>query len=237
MSQLEDRYIVLKRSDLNDYQAEVINEFITSQHIKQRAGAVIEADWPIYPAAERMILNLAADPEGTAMLHEIGQPEISVAAVSVQVIGELNRMLLSGWAHDDKSVKMVMGTVAWLTSVLDGKAANPTYIGEGFVNACTALDQSMLDEVDRCQHFLNSAVEEGKKAESRALVNELYASWYIKLREDQTLAVHVVDDKGDEVSGADLDVVMEDHDEDLNRSDLALEDPDFGSFDDDVDPF
>lgn len=170
------------------------------------------------------------------MLNDQNTPEASVAAVAVQVIGELHRMLMEGFQHDDKSLKMVMGTVAFLTSVLDGKVANPVHLGEGFVNACTAVDQSMMDEVDRCQHFLAEAIEAQKKAESKALVNELYASWYLRLRDGDSgnVAVSTMGYDPVMVSGEDLDSVMEDLDESLAPPEPEPEESLFDDFDDDV---
>ena len=49
--------------------------------------------------------------EKDELLMGYDSPEIAVAAVSVQVIGELHRMLTLGWSHDEKSVKMVV--VQW----------------------------------------------------------------------------------------------------------------------------
>lgn len=171
-------------------------------------------------------------------------PEASVAAVAVQVIGELHRMINEGWAHDEKSVAMVQGAVAWMTSILDGKCANPKFIVEGFVSACTAVDQSLLDEIDRCQTFLNVAIENAKKAEGRALANELYAGWYLRLRDGDSGAAWV--SKGmqsngviDGIRGEDLDAEMEDIDEarkppELPKNAAVKRDPLFDEFDDDV---
>lgn len=242
MSQLEDRYIILKREDLDAYQTEVIEQFIQAQRIKLNPAAVVFAESPIYPAVERIIAQYAADPEGAEMLYAQESPEASVAAVAVQVIGELNRMLLDGWAHDEKSVAMVMGTCAWLTSVLDGKAANPTAVGEGFVNACTAVDQSILDEVDRFQHFLSETLKAKKQAESKALLNELYAGWYLRLRDMRAGGLVVIDinNKDNDLVAEDLDAAMEDLDEPSvavpppDAPKPSTRDPLFDEFDDDV---
>lgn len=111
------------------------------------------------------------------------QPEVAVAMTAVQVIAELSQMLYDGQGHTPKSEALVLSTCAWLTSILDGKAANPAY---AFINAAQTVEQSLLDEVSRCQHFLTQMVEKTKLAESRADMHELYAGWYLRLRDGGT---------------------------------------------------
>lgn len=139
-------------------------------------------------------------------------PDAAVAAVAVQCIGALHEKLIAGAPHDAASIRLVQGTIAWLTSVLDGKCANPKFVAEGFANACDAVDQSILDEMDRCQHMLAEQVKKVELAESRALVVEQYAGWYLRLRDTE---VDITHDDGllARKTGDDLDAFMEDLDE------------------------
>lgn len=153
-------------------------------------------------------------------MYEEHQKETSsdaaVAAVAVQCIGALHEKLLAGAPHDAASTKLVQVTIAFLTSVLDGKAANPAYLAGGFANACQAVDQSILDEMDRCQHMLAEQVKKVELAESRALVMEQYAGWYLRIRDGNAGGSHFGDwDHGgmDVIKGPDLDAHMEDLDE------------------------
>lgn len=148
-------------------------------------------------------------------------PDAAVAAVAVQCIGTLHEKLLAGAPHDGASIKLVQGTIAFLTSVLDGKAANPAYLAEGFANACQAVDQSILDEMDRCQQMLAEQVKKAELAEGRALVMEQYAGWYLRMRDNQfavSAFMDAADDQrkyelGENGEELDFDRLMEDIDE------------------------
>lgn len=138
------------------------------------------------------------------------QPEVAVAMTAVQVIAELSEALYAAEGHTPKTEALVLSTCAWLTSILDGKAANPAY---AFINAAQTVEQSLLDEVSRCQHFLTQMVEKTKLAESRADMHELYAGWYLRLRDEPgDISAGYVGHDGDIYSGEKLDAAMEDLD-------------------------
>lgn len=110
-------------------------------------------------------------------------PGQAVAMVSVRAIDELSQMMIKAGVHDAASVSMVMGLCAWLTSVLDGKATEP---GKALVDAAKTIDEAVLQELDRCQHFVQELHDRVKLAESRALVSEQHAAWYLRLRDGGT---------------------------------------------------
>lgn len=141
----------------------------------------------------------------------IEQPDVAVAMTAVQVIAELSEALYAAEGHTPKTEALVLSTCAWLTSILDGKAANPAL---AFVDAAWTVEQSLLDEVSRCQHFLTQTVEKAKLAESRAEMNELYAGWYLRLREGDSgeLSVTTIGYDPKMVGGEELDAAMEDLD-------------------------
>jgi len=148
------------------------------------------------------------------------QPDQAVAAACAHVIAELSRMVYEGFQHDEKSEAMVMGTMAFLTSVLDGKAANPALIGKRFADACEAVNHSLLDEVSRCQHFLSQTLEQKHMAEGRALVAEMHERWYLRLRDDPTcdLSAGYVGHDGEIIRGEQLDIAMEDLDAEQGKT-------------------
>lgn len=110
-------------------------------------------------------------------------PGQAVAMVSVRAIDELSQMMIKAGVHDAASTSMVMGLCAWLTSVLDGKATEP---GQSLVDAAKTIDEAVLQELDRCQHFVQKLHDRVKLAESRALVSEQHAAWYLRLRDGGT---------------------------------------------------
>lgn len=142
-------------------------------------------------------------------------PTQTVAMVAAQAIGELSAVMDAAGAHDDASRSLVTGLCAWLTSVLDGKDSAP---GLALVGAAKVLEKSLLEEVDRCQHFVAELNERTRKAESEALVNKQYADWYLRLRDGDSGDAYTatgMHDYGDfkHVSGDELDAIMEDLDE------------------------
>lgn len=62
-----DRYIVIKRKDLSQLQAENIDTYINDTSIRTRECVVVEADWPIYETVWGMVQRLA---EGKLQLHQ-----------------------------------------------------------------------------------------------------------------------------------------------------------------------
>lgn len=138
-------------------------------------------------------------------------PVQTVAMVAVQTIGELSGMMDKAGIHDDASVATVMGICAWLTSVLDGTDTQP---GQALVDAAKTLDNAVLNELSRCQHYLQEMHERTRKAESEAMVNKQYAGWYLRLRDDPTV-LEVVEPHVSlaQLSGVELDARMEDLDE------------------------
>jgi hypothetical protein len=54
----EERYIVLKLSDLSDDEYDYIDSYIESRSIEQRECVVVESDWPIYEKVWNMIENI-----------------------------------------------------------------------------------------------------------------------------------------------------------------------------------
>lgn len=138
-------------------------------------------------------------------------PTQAVAMVSVRAIDELSQMMIKAGIHDAASVSMVMGLCAWLTSVLDGKATDP---GQALVDAAKTIDEAVLQELDRCQHFVQELHDRVKLAESRALVSEQYAAWYLRLRDGNAGDLYVEQDSSHGgFIGEDLDQLMEDLDE------------------------
>lgn len=139
-------------------------------------------------------------------------PVQTVAMVAVQAIGELSGVMDKAGIHDDASVATVMGICAWLTSVLDGTDTQP---GQALVDAAKTLDNAVLNELSRCQHYLQEMHERTRKAESEAMVNKQYAGWYLRLRDDPTceMSAGYIGHDGDPLSGAELDSAMEDLDE------------------------
>lgn len=152
-------------------------------------------------------------------------PTQAVAMVSVRAIDELSQMMIKAGIHDAASVSMVMGLCAWLTSVLDGKATDP---GQALVDAAKTIDEAVLQELDRCQHFVQELHDRVKLAESRALVSEQYAGWYLRLRDGKSGNIRTgivewgdVEPEGEgdcpiefyePVEGEELDAAMEDLD-------------------------
>ncbi len=51
----ESRYIVIKRSDLDESQQEALTDTMQSYHINQRAGVVVEHNWPEFEAVWDLI--------------------------------------------------------------------------------------------------------------------------------------------------------------------------------------
>lgn len=51
----EDRYIVIKKSDLRFAESRLLQSLIEQCKIKTRQGLVIESDWPEYELAWKMI--------------------------------------------------------------------------------------------------------------------------------------------------------------------------------------
>jgi len=145
-------------------------------------------------------------------------PVQAVAIATVQVIAELSQMLYAANGHDEKSEATVLAACAWLTSLIDGKEPVPEQI---IKSAANTLDLALRDEVVRAQHYLAQMVERTTAAESKALVNELYASWYLRLRDDNSGDLEVGERKligGGEFdfcskSGEELDQYLEDLDE------------------------
>lgn len=62
----EDRYIVIKRSDLTETEL----DHLTLLEFPQRAAVVVEADWPEYEAVWRMIETRAS--KYRALIEEQG---------------------------------------------------------------------------------------------------------------------------------------------------------------------
>lgn len=140
-------------------------------------------------------------------------PTQAVAMVSVRAIDELSQMMIKASVHDAASVSMVMGLCAWLTSVLDGKATEP---GQALVDAAKTIDEAVLQELDRCQNFVQELHDRVKLAESRALVSETYAAWYLRLRDGGTTLCAAQFHPGIEahvIGGDVLDTEMEDIDD------------------------
>lgn len=54
---LEDRYIVIKRSDLNSEQTNRLRGLMTGYNIRTRGCVVVEEDWPIFPTVVDMVLK------------------------------------------------------------------------------------------------------------------------------------------------------------------------------------
>ena len=139
-------------------------------------------------------------------------PTQAVAMVSVRAIDELSQMMIKAGVHDAASVSMVMGLCAWLTSVLDGKATDP---GQALADAAKTIDEAVLQELDRCQHFVQELHDRVKLAESRALVSEDHARWYLRLRDGGTTLCAAKFHPNIEdlvIEGTDLDSEMEDID-------------------------
>jgi hypothetical protein len=149
----------------------------------------------------------------------IDAPTQTVAMVAVQAIGELSDLLYKNCAHDESSERMVMGLCAWLTSVLDGKDPEPA---NALLNASKAIEQSLIDELARSQHYLAEMVERTKKAESTALVNDQYARWYLRLRDDEECYIGAYEGvrEGDQLLGEELDIAMEDLDAEDRGNDI-----------------
>lgn len=144
----------------------------------------------------------------------------TVAMVSVRAIGELSCMMDAAGTHDEASTSMVMGLCAWLTSVLDGKAADPA---KAFVDASKTLDAAVLDELSRCQHYVAEMHERTKKAESLALVSEDYARWYLRLRDGgTTLGVARFHPNAEDLflDAGEIDMEMEDMDEEAKGNEI-----------------
>lgn len=138
-------------------------------------------------------------------------PTQTVAMVAVQAIGELSGVMDKAGAHDEATEALVIGLCAWLTSVLDGKDPAP---GQALVDAAATIDRSVLQEVSRCQHFVADLNERTRKAESKALVSNQYAGWYLRLRDDpQILQVVEPYVSFAQLAGVELDERMEDLDE------------------------
>lgn len=146
------------------------------------------------------------------------KPTQTVAMVAVQAIGELSGMMDKAGIHDEASEGLVIGLCAWLTSVLDGKDAEP---GQALVDAAKTLERATLDELSRCQHFVQDLHDRTKKAESIALVNEQYAGWYLRLR-DNPEVLQVVEPCVNfcKLSGDNLDHRMEDLDSEDPGNDI-----------------
>lgn len=138
-------------------------------------------------------------------------PVQTVAMVAVQAIGELSGVMDKAGAHDEATESLVIGLCAWLTSVLDGTDTQP---GQALVDAAKTLDNAVLNELSRCQHYLQEMHERTRKAESEALVSKQYAGWYLRLRDDPQI-LQVVEPYVSlaQLAGVELDERMEDLDE------------------------
>jgi len=140
-------------------------------------------------------------------------PTQTVAMVAVQAIAQLSDLLYKAGGHDEDSERMVLGLCAWLTSVLDGKDPAPA---DALLDAAKTANQALIDEASRCQHYLTEMHERTKRAESIASINELYAGWYLRLRDRKSgkiCAAYAHDSFCDRViDGEDLDAEMEDLD-------------------------
>lgn len=140
-------------------------------------------------------------------------PVQTVAMVAVQAIGELSGVMDKAGVHDQASVGLVMGICAWLTSVLDGTDTQP---GQALVDAAKTLNNAVLNELSRCQHYVQEMYERTRKAESEALVSKQYAGWYLRLRDGNSgnllAAIDIFEDRN-WIHGEELDAAMEDLDE------------------------
>lgn len=56
-SQLEERYIVIKLSDMDEVVRDEIDIFMRVYGIKQRASVVVESDWPVYAETVAKVLG------------------------------------------------------------------------------------------------------------------------------------------------------------------------------------
>lgn len=138
-------------------------------------------------------------------------PVQTIAMVAVQAIGELSGMMDKAEIHDEASVGLVMGLCAWLTSILDGTDTQP---GQALVDAAKTLDNAVLNELSRCQHYLQEMHERTRKAESESMVSKQYAGWYLRLRDyPQVLQVIEPHVSLAPLSGVELDERMEDLEE------------------------
>ncbi|MFU6981774.1 hypothetical protein ACM75Z_30345 [Pseudomonas aeruginosa] len=54
---LEDRYLVVKRADLNKEQAADLDTLLRVRNIPCRAAVVIEEDWPQFPVVVKMLVG------------------------------------------------------------------------------------------------------------------------------------------------------------------------------------
>lgn len=154
-------------------------------------------------------------PEAIPAVPEQDNSAVVVAAIALRIIDKLNNMVIMGLTHDDASYGELFGATTYFTSVLDGKCDNPVEMAGGFVAACQIIDKSLLDEIDRVQHFLSEQVEKARLAESRALINEQYAGWYLRLRDGESGDAMVMDGHRFDakmLSGEELDQHFEDLD-------------------------
>lgn len=154
-------------------------------------------------------------------LSESTQPEMDdttaamvVAATALRIIDTLNEMVLKGIGHDDASLGELFGATTYFTSVLDGKCESPEELAGGFVAACQIIDKSLIDEIDRAQHFLAQQVEKAKLAEGRALVAEQHERWYLRLRDGESGEIQAgwLGHDGESCAGEELDQHFEDLD-------------------------
>lgn len=221
----EDRYIVLKRSDLQQLGEE--KQAIADQHLdavtalfdgvknlRERCFLVLEEDWPEFETAAKAI-EARVTGDGSAAKEDLGK--VAVAALAVQLISKLHLALDQSNADYENSSLFteVQCATAFFTSVIDGKCESPEFIEGGFANACEAVDQSILDEMTRCQVMLQEQVERAARAESETLIHKQYAGWYLWLRDCDSGDLRVVEGPTYDcvsVSGLDLDAAMEDLD-------------------------
>ena len=57
MIDLEERYLVVKASHLNDQQIGALEAVVRENAIPTITGLVVEKDWPIYDVAAYMVVN------------------------------------------------------------------------------------------------------------------------------------------------------------------------------------
>jgi glutamate/tyrosine decarboxylase-like PLP-dependent enzyme len=58
MKGLEERYVVVKMSDIHPLDLRDLRDYLDHQRIPTRECVVVESDWPIYDCVVQMVLNL-----------------------------------------------------------------------------------------------------------------------------------------------------------------------------------
>lgn len=56
--EIEDRYIVIKKSDLDQRERQALDRIFYTHQIRTREAIVVEADWPIYDDVCQMVKSL-----------------------------------------------------------------------------------------------------------------------------------------------------------------------------------